>query len=114
MILKKKLFKILTIMFFVLLIIPLILINLAKPHEFMGVMILLFFIVNPITAAIINFMIGKHINKLGWIPILFCIVFLLSYWLVLKDIIFDLLVYAGFYLIIGFISMIISRVLNKT
>ena len=113
MILKTKLFIILTIMFFVLLMIPLVLINLAKPHEFMGVMIFLFFIINPIATAIINFMIGKDIKKLWWIPILFCVVFLLSYWLMLKEIVLDLLLYAGFYLIIGLLFMSISQFIKK-
>ena len=111
--LKNKLFIILTIMLIFLLIIPLILINLAKPHEFMGVMILLFFIVNPIIAAIINFMIGKDIKKLWWIPILFCIMFLLSYWIMLKEIIWDLMFYAAIYFIIELFFMIISIFVTK-
>ena len=75
-------------------------------NEFMGSMILLFFVVNPITAAVINSMIGKDIRKLWWMPALFAIVFLLSYWLVLEEIIIDLIFYAVIYLIIGLIFMI--------
>ena len=70
---KKKVFIILTIMLCILLILPFILIHISKPHEFMGITMMLFFIVNPLTTAIINSMIGKDINKMWWMPILFCI-----------------------------------------
>ena len=45
--LKKKIIIAVTIMFLVLTIIPFIFINLSQPYEFMGIMILLFFVVNP-------------------------------------------------------------------
>ena len=110
---KKKIFIFLTIMFIVLFILPFILINISKSHEFMGIMIMLFFVVNPITTAIINSMIGKDIRKLWWVPILFCVSFLLSYWLILEEIILDLIIYALFYLIIGLIFMIGSLIVVK-
>ena len=101
---KKKIFIFLIIMFIVLFILPFILINISKSHEFMGIMIMLFFVVNPITAAIINSMIGKDIRKMWWMPVLFSIVFLLAYWIVLKEIILDLMFYAVIYLIIGLLT----------
>ena len=103
---KKKMCIILTVMLCILLILPIILINISKPHEFMGITMMLFFVVNPLTTAIINSMIGKDIKKMWWMPILFCIVFLLSYWLVLEEIILDLVFYAVIYIIIGIIFMI--------
>ena len=111
--LKKKIFIILTIIINVLLILPFILIKVSKPHEFMGIMVMLFFVVNPITAAIINSMIGKDIRYMWWMPLLFCIVFLLSYWLVLEEIILDLIIYALIYLIIGLIFMMASLFVVK-
>lgn len=110
---KKKLFIILAIMICVLFILPFILINTSKPHEFMGITIILFFVVNPLTTAIINSMVGKDIKKLWWMPILFCIVFLLSYWLVLEEVIWDLMFYGVIYIIIGIIFMIGSWCLIK-
>ena len=110
---KKKKFIILTIILCVLLILPFILINISKPHEFMGITMMLFFVVNPLTTAIINSMIGKDIKKMWWMPILFCIVFLLSYWLVLEEIILDLIFYAVIYIIIGIIFMIGSWFFTK-
>ena len=111
--LKKKLSIIITTMIFVLLILPLIFINLAQPHEFMGVMMLMFFVVNPIATAVVNSMIGNDIKKLWWMPMMFCIVFLLLYWLVLREIILDLIVYAIMYLIIGLIFMLVSSFIAK-
>ena len=73
---KKKIISIFITMLIILLILPFVFIQSAKPHEFMGIMMLLFFGVNPITTAIINSMIGKDIKKMWWIPIIFCIVFL--------------------------------------
>lgn len=110
---KKKMIILFIIMSLILLILPFILTQLAEPHEFMGVMILLFFIVNPITAAVTNSMIGKDIRKLWWIPVVFPIMFLLSYWLILKEIIIDFAFYAVIYLIIGLFFMIGSWLILK-
>ena len=103
---KKKMIITFMIMLAVLFILPFIVVKVAEPHEFMGSMIILFFVVNPITAAVINSMIGKDIRKLWWMPALFATVFLLSYWLVLEEIIIDLIFYAVIYLIIGLIFML--------
>ena len=105
---KKKMIITFIIMVVILLILPFIFVEAAEAHEFMGIMILLFFVVNPITAAVINSMIGKDVRKLWWMPALFAIVFLLSYWLVLEEIIIDLIFYAVIYLIIGLIFMMVS------
>ena len=93
-----------------LLILPFILTQFAEPHEFMGVMILLFFIINTITTAVTNSIVGKDIKKLWWVSVAFPIMFLLSYWLVLKEIIIDLTFYAVIYLIIGLVFMIGSAI----
>ena len=104
--LNKKIAIIVISMIIILAITPLIFIKLAQPHEFMGIMILLFFVVNPITSIFVNSMVGRDIKKLWWTPIMFCIIFLLSYWFILKEIILDLMVYAVIYIIIGIIFMI--------
>ena len=103
--LNKKIAIIVISMIIILAITPLIFIKLAQPHEFMGIMILLFFVVNPITSIFVNSMVGRDIKKLWWTPIMFCIIFL-SYWFILKEIILDLMVYAVIYIIIGIIFMI--------
>lgn len=106
--LKKKLSIIIIIMLSILFILPLIFINLLEPRDGMGVLIILFFIINPISIISINSIIGKDIKKLWWIPIIFSILFLLSYWLILNEIILELIIYAIIYLIIGIICIIIK------
>ena len=114
---KKKMIIMFIIMLSILLIMPFVLTKFAAPHEFMGVMILLFFIVNPVAAAVTNSIVGKDIKKLWWMTIFFPVMFLLSYWLVLAEIIMDLTFYAVIYLIIGLVFMIgswlIAKPLNK-
>ena len=110
---KKKMIITFIIMVAILFLLPFILVKVAEPQEFMGIMILLFFVVNPITAAVVNAMIGKDVRKLWWMPVLFAIVFLLSYWIVLEEIIIDLTFYAIIYLIIGLIFMLGSFFIAK-
>lgn len=72
-----------------------------------------FFGINPITTIYLNSMINKDIKKLWWIPVLFSLIFLLSYWLVLKDVIADLMIYAVIYLVLGVIAMVLSYFLSN-
>ncbi len=92
----------------VLLILPFVFFNLAKPHEAMGVMMMFFFIINPIASAAIHTFIGKDIKKLCWFPVQFALVFLLSYWLVIEEIVLDLTIYAMVYMLVGVFAMTIS------
>ena len=114
MYLKKKSIFIFTTMLVILFIIPFVFTKIVQPHEFMGIMIFLFFIINPITTMIINLTINKDIKKLWLVPILFSIIFLLSYWLILNEIILDLFFYATIYLIIGLFFMFCSFFIPKT
>ena len=110
--LNTKLTIIITMML-ILVITPLIVLKLAQPHEFMGITILLFFILNPVLAIFINSIIGKDIDKLWFIPLICSIIFLISYWIILKEIILDLMIYAIMYLITGIIAMFISFFISK-
>ena len=67
----------------VLLILPFLFVHLANPHDVMGIMMLLFFAVNPIASVGIHSFVGKDIKKLWWLPVLFAFLFLLSYWFAL-------------------------------
>ena len=110
---KNKLIISLTSMFVILFVLPLIFVNLAQPHEFMGIMIIFFFGVNPLAIVVISALVGKDIKKMWWTPIVFNIIFLLSYWIVLKEVILDLSFYAAIYLVLGMISMIVSKLVVK-
>lgn len=111
--LNKKIIINVIIMFLILIILPLILTSFSKPHEFMGIMILLFFIINPIFSFIINFIVGKDVKRMWYMPILFSLIFLISYWIILSEVIIDLLFYAFIYIIIGYISIFISFLLSN-
>ena len=111
--LKNKLTLSIICMFIVLLILPLIFINIVEHESGMGLMILLLFVINPITTVCLNLLVKKDIKKLWWIPITFSIIFLLSYWLILKDIIIDLIFYATIYLFLGIITMVSSYFLSN-
>ena len=104
----KKIRIIILIMILTLLIIPLIFFKMIQPYEFMGVIVFLFFIINPINSMIVNLIVGKDIKKLWWVPIVFSVAFLFSYWIILKEIILDLIFYALIYLILGVLCMFVS------
>ena len=111
--LEKKLITAIITEIVVLLILPLIFVNLAKPHDAMGLMMILFFAVNPISSVAISSLVGKDVKKLWWIPILFAFVFLFSYWLVLKEIVLDLTIYAIIYTLIGYVAMAVSWIVTR-
>ena len=111
--LKSKLTITSIIELVVLLILPLTLINLAQPHETMGVMMAFFFAINPVSSITVCLFVGKDINKLWWLPISFAIIFLISYWITLQDVIFDLVIYAVIYVLLGFLTMVISWILKR-
>ena len=110
---KNKIMVSIVTMLIVLLILPLVFVKLSKPDVVMGIMMIFFFIVNPLITAVINLMVGMDVKKTWWMPILFSGVFLLSYWIILKEIILDLIVYALIYLIIGLIFMFVSLFVSK-
>ena len=111
--LKNKVVVTILIEIFVLLILPLIFVNLSKPHEAMGIFMIFFFVINPVASATTNMFVGKDIKKLWWFPILFALVFLLSYWIVLKEIVLDLTIYAIMYILIGYFVMAIFRIIKR-
>ena len=76
---KEKIIVAIISMVAILLILPLIFLKTAEPHEFMGITMILFFAINPLATAVINLMFGKHMKKMWWLPVLFSIIFLLSY-----------------------------------
>ena len=111
--LKSKVVTAIATELFVLLILPFLALKLTAPHEAMGIMILFFFAINPIAAAAIHAFFGKEIKALWWLPIVFAVLFLVSYWLVLQDVVWDLSIYAAAYLIIGYLAMGLSWIARR-
>lgn len=105
----------LTITLTVMLILPLAVARLASENSGMVLCMMLFFIVNPLYAAILGYQSGKEIHKMWTLPLVSSITFLSGTW-----IFFDIkepwfIIYAGIYLIIGYVAMIIRRyALNET
>lgn len=110
---KSKVIIMTAVSFTVLLILPLIFSNLANADAVMGLMMILFFAVNPISSICVNAFIGKDIKRLWWFPISFALLFLLSYWLVLKEILLDLTIYAVIYLLTGALAMAVSWIVKR-
>lgn len=79
----------------------------------MAVCFILFFAINPVFSAVCGIFAGKNIKQLWALPIITAGLFLVGTWLF-----FDMgetafLLYAGCYLIIGIIAMLISAYLSK-
>lgn len=80
----------------------------VKSNAGMAVTLLLFFVINPIYALIAGAFAGKSIKSLWSVPFLVAILFLLGAW-----IFFDMgesafAIYAGVYLVIGIVAMLVS------
>ena len=74
----------------------------------MAICILLFFIVNPLYAAVCGAAAGRQIKKLWPLPILTAGLYLAGAWLFLEMGELDFLLYAGSYLVIGLAAMLLS------
>ncbi|MBR5140247.1 MAG: hypothetical protein IKV16_04245 [Clostridia bacterium] len=92
------------------LILPLISRAVESIYLSLGTYVILIFAVNPIASAAINLLVGKDIKTLWWFPILFNVIFLLSYWIVLEEVVWELGIY---YLIISILAMLISYALAR-
>ena len=79
----------------------------------MAVCFILFFAINPVFSAVCGIFAGKNIKQLWILPIITAVLFQAGTWLF-----FDMgetafLLYAGCYLIIGIIAMLISAFVSK-
>ena len=107
----KKIVLILAITLFTTLVLPLIAVHFAKGDNGMAVVLLLFFILNPLAAIIIGIIAGFDIRSLFWAPLTFSLLF----W-IFATLIFDPafpLVYSAIYLVISLVSMMITLFVRK-
>lgn len=110
---KNKIVLAISIILIVTIILPLLIAFLAIGLDGFGLLLLLMFIGNPITAIFLGILSAADIKKLYWIPILLPVVFILSYWIILQGIILELIIYAIFYLLIGLITMKITKLIKN-
>lgn len=90
---------------------PIIVAGLASEDSRMALCMILFIIVNPIYSAILGFRCGRNIRQMWNLPLVSSIAFLAGTWLFfdIKEVWF--IIYAIFYLIIGWTTMGISKYL---
>lgn len=98
----------------VMLLLPFAVARLASECSGMALCMILFFIINPIYSAILGYSCGKDAGRMWNLPLISAIAFLAGTW-----IFFDIhelwfIAYAGAYLAIGYITMFISKYLNKS
>ena len=103
----KKIITVISIMLAVLLIAPLAVLNFANPMDGMGLMFLLFFVVNPSAAVVVGVLAGGAVKRMWWSPPLFAAMFLPCCWLALQEVVLDLMPYAVAYLLLGAIAMVV-------
>lgn len=108
--LKNKVILIITVILLVMFLLPLIVVRLSDAHSVMGLMMILFFVINPIMTLLLSVLAGTDINKLWWVPVLIAISFPLLYIGALGELILDLFVYSLGYFFIGTLMMIVIKV----
>ena len=79
----------------------------------MAVCFILFFAINPVFSAVCGIFAGKNIKQLWILPIIMAVLFLAGTWLFFDMSETAFLLYAGCYLIIGVIAMLISAFVYK-
>lgn len=79
----------------------------------MAVCFILFFAINPVFSAVCGIFAGKNIKQLWILPIIIAVLFLAGTWLFFDMSETAFLLYAGCYLIIGVIAMLISAFVYK-
>lgn len=76
----------------------------------MIITIALLFLVNPLLSMTVGVFAGKSIKTLWWFPLVPAIFFLAGAWMFFEMFEKDFLLYAGCYLMIGIVSMLISAI----
>ncbi len=110
---KKTFIALMIISAAVMLALPWAAVTFVKGDAGMAVCFILFFAVNPIYSIIIGACSGKDIRHMWSLPVISAVLFLIGTW-----IFFDMgetafIMYAGIYLALGIISMLISGKINK-
>ena len=110
---KKKYIMWFILSAFVMLLLPWAAVTFVKGDAGMAACFLLFFAVNPIYSVVIGIFAGRNFKEMWSLPVISAVLFLLGTW-----IFFDMgerafLMYAGIYLIIGIVVMLVSALISK-
>lgn len=103
----------LAITFAVMFLLPFAVARLASECSGMALCMILFFIINPVYSTILGYRCGKDVGRMCNLPLVSAILFLAGTW-----IFFDIhelwfIAYAGVYLAVGYIAMLISKYLDR-
>lgn len=110
---KKKLIGWLTISVAVMLVLPWLAVTFTKSDAGMAVTLLLFFAVDPIYVIVTGFSAGKNIKEMWSLPVMAAILFLLGAWIFFDMGEIAFMMYAGVYLVIGIIAMLVSAFISQ-
>lgn len=98
---------------FIMFILPFIVAKFASADFGMALCLILFYVVNPIYSIVIGWISGKNIRTMWNFPIVSSIAFLAGSWLFFDIRELWFLAYAGIYLGIGIIVMIVAYCINR-
>lgn len=104
----KKIIYYLIISAFIMFVLPWIDVSYVPNDAGMITTIALLFLVNPLLSMTVGVFAGKSIKTLWWFPLVPAIFFLAGAWMFFEMFEKDFLLYAGCYLMIGIVSMLIS------
>ncbi|MBQ1533885.1 MAG: hypothetical protein IIZ64_03595 [Erysipelotrichaceae bacterium] len=110
--LKKNLICILTNAS-LMIVLPLCTVRFIRNDAAMAVCLILFFAVNPIAAIMTGIFTGKNIYSRWFQPLLLPVLFITGVWIAFEMGEKDFLIYAAIYLILGYLSAIITVFINK-
>jgi len=112
-IISSKIFFILVTTVIIMIILPWLVINFVNGDAGMAVCFLLFYAIYPLYSTIIGMIAGRNIKKLWPMPIFVALLFLIGTWCFFEFREIAFLIYAGIYLLIGIIVMLLSVVVQK-
>ncbi len=106
---KKKFLTWLLTSVVLMLLIPLLVVTFVNSDAGMAVCFLLFYAINPLYFVILGMVAGKNVKALWMMPALSAILFLMGTWIAFDPGETAFIMYAIIYLIIGVITLILSR-----
>lgn len=92
----------------VMLLLPWFAVTFVKSNAGMAVTLLLFFAINPSYSILLGVVAGKHIKVMWSLPFIAATLFLLGAWTFFDSGEGAFVIYAGAYLVIGIVSMLLS------
>lgn len=101
----KKLKIILITIPVVMLLLPVLALKLGGAIAGMALCFILFFAVNPLAVLCLGILSGTDIRHLFWVPFVSALAFPLGFSVAVGELVTDLFVYAGLYVIIGLVAM---------